>query len=37
MSRRLKELGVPVLFILEGGYNPKVLGECVRETLMQWM
>ncbi len=37
MSQRLKELGVPVLFILEGGYNPKVLGECVRETLMQWL
>ncbi len=38
MSRRFKEeIGVPVLFILEGGYNPKVLGECVRETLMQWM
>lgn len=37
MSRRFKELGVPMLFILEGGYNPKVLGECVRETLLQWL
>lgn len=37
MSRRFAGLGVPVLFILEGGYNPKVLGECVRETLLQWM
>jgi acetoin utilization deacetylase AcuC-like enzyme len=37
MSKRFKDLGVPVLFILEGGYNPEVLGECVRETLMQWM
>lgn len=37
MSRHLKELGVPVLFLLEGGYNPKILGDCVRETLFQWV
>jgi acetoin utilization deacetylase AcuC-like enzyme len=37
MSRYFMDLGVPVLFILEGGYNPKVLGECVRETLLQWL
>jgi acetoin utilization deacetylase AcuC-like enzyme len=37
MSRRFAGLGVPVLFILEGGYNPKILGDCARETLLQWM
>jgi acetoin utilization deacetylase AcuC-like enzyme len=37
MSRCVKQLGVPVLFLLEGGYNPKILGECVRETLLQWV
>lgn len=37
MSRHFEELGVPVLFILEGGYDPKILGDCVRETLMQWI
>lgn len=37
MSRHFKNLNVPVLFILEGGYNPKVLGDCVRETLLQWV
>lgn len=37
MSRYFMDLGVPVLFILEGGYNPKILGECVRETLLQWL
>jgi acetoin utilization deacetylase AcuC-like enzyme len=37
ISRRFAELGVPTLFLLEGGYNPNILGECVRETLLQWL
>jgi acetoin utilization deacetylase AcuC-like enzyme len=37
MSRSIADLGVPALFILEGGYTPAVLGECVRETLLRWL
>ena len=37
MSASLKELKCPVLFVLEGGYNPEVLAECVEATLTPWM
>jgi acetoin utilization deacetylase AcuC-like enzyme len=37
MSESLKALGVPVLFLLEGGYQPDVLARCVRETLDVWI
>lgn len=33
MSIQLRSLGCPVLFLLEGGYNPSVLGPCIRATL----
>lgn len=33
----LKEIGCPILFLLEGGYNTSILGECVVETLMPWL
>lgn len=29
----LKAIGCPILFLLEGGYNSAILGECVVETL----
>jgi acetoin utilization deacetylase AcuC-like enzyme len=32
----LKGIGCPVLFLLEGGYNTAILGECVVETLTPW-
>jgi len=32
----LKGLGCPVLFLLEGGYNASILGNCVVETLAPW-
>lgn len=37
MSRELMDIGCPVLFILEGGYNPEVLAVCVEETLVPWL
>lgn len=37
MSERLKRLGCPVLFILEGGYNPEALADSVAATIEQWM
>ncbi len=37
MARRVRDLcgglGVPLGVVLEGGYQPRILGECVRETL----
>lgn len=33
----LQSIGCPILFLLEGGYNTSVLGECVVETLMPWL
>ena len=36
MSQTLKSIGCPVLFVLEGGYNPEVLGKCVVATLEPW-
>jgi acetoin utilization deacetylase AcuC-like enzyme len=37
MGRRVRDLaerlGVPLGVVLEGGYQPLILGECVRETL----
>jgi acetoin utilization deacetylase AcuC-like enzyme len=37
MSGQLKSLTCPVLFLLEGGYNPEVLGSCVEATLKPWL
>jgi acetoin utilization deacetylase AcuC-like enzyme len=37
MSAFLKTFGCPVLFLLEGGYNPEVLGSCVKATLEPWV
>jgi acetoin utilization deacetylase AcuC-like enzyme len=37
MSAELKKFGCPVLFLLEGGYNPEVLGSCVKATLEPWL
>ena len=37
MSGQLKSLSCPVLFLLEGGYNPQVLGSCVEATLKPWI
>lgn len=37
MAQALKAIGCPVLFLLEGGYNPKALGESVVETLKPWI
>jgi acetoin utilization deacetylase AcuC-like enzyme len=37
MSGQLKSLSCPVLFLLEGGYNPQVLGSCVEATLKPWL
>lgn len=36
MSETLKSVGCPILFILEGGYNPDALGKCVVATLKPW-
>ena len=36
MSGQLKSLNCPVLFLLEGGYNPAVLASCVVATLTPW-
>lgn len=36
MSGALKEIGCPVLFMLEGGYSPEALAESVEETLKPW-
>ena len=36
MSATLRGLGCKVVFILEGGYNPEVLGSCVVATLSAW-
>jgi acetoin utilization deacetylase AcuC-like enzyme len=37
MSGQLKSLTCPVLFLLEGGYNPEVLASCVVATLKPWL
>jgi acetoin utilization deacetylase AcuC-like enzyme len=37
MSEAVKQIGCPVLFLLEGGYAPEVLAECVEETLVPWV
>lgn len=37
MSEAVKQIGCPVLFLLEGGYAPEVLAECVEETLGPWV
>jgi acetoin utilization deacetylase AcuC-like enzyme len=37
MSGQLKSLNCPVLFLLEGGYNPVVLASCVVATLEPWL
>jgi hypothetical protein len=36
MSQQLQTLDCPVLFLLEGGYNPVVLASCVEATLKPW-
>jgi acetoin utilization deacetylase AcuC-like enzyme len=36
MSSALKDIGCNVLFMLEGGYNPAVLANCVVATLEPW-
>jgi acetoin utilization deacetylase AcuC-like enzyme len=36
MSGALKSIGCRVLFVLEGGYNPEILGKCVYATLEPW-
>jgi acetoin utilization deacetylase AcuC-like enzyme len=36
MSGQLKDFDCPVLFLLEGGYNPEVLASCVVATLKPW-
>ena len=37
IAEALKELNVPILFLLEGGYNTATLGECVKETIRPWL
>ncbi len=37
MSRDLKEVGCPVLFVLEGGYNTDALARSVVETIRPWL
>lgn len=37
ISSELSKIGCPVLFLLEGGYNVDILGDCVYETLKPWM
>jgi len=37
MGELLRELNVPVLWLLEGGYNCDVLGECVLASLSPWL
>lgn len=37
MAQLLRELNVPVLWLLEGGYNCDVLGECVVASLSPWL
>ena len=37
MSDQLRGLECPVLFLLEGGYNPTVLASCVEATLRPWI
>lgn len=37
MAYTFHGLGIPVLFLLEGGYNPAVLAECVEATLQPWI
>jgi len=37
MSLAVLAIGCPVLFLLEGGYAPDVLAECVEETLTPWL
>jgi acetoin utilization deacetylase AcuC-like enzyme len=36
MSKSLQGLDCPVMFILEGGYNPSALADSVHATLMSW-
>jgi len=37
MSHTLQIFDCPVLFLLEGGYNPAVLASCVEATLKPWL
>jgi acetoin utilization deacetylase AcuC-like enzyme len=37
MAAALKEIGCPLLFLLEGGYRPDVLASCVEATLKPWL
>ena len=37
MSKDLKGLGCPVLFVLEGGYNPEALARSVVATIGPWL
>ena len=37
MAKVLHALGIPTLFLLEGGYNPTALAECVVATLEPWV
>jgi acetoin utilization deacetylase AcuC-like enzyme len=37
MASDLKEMGCPLLFLLEGGYRPDVLAACVEATLKPWL
>jgi acetoin utilization deacetylase AcuC-like enzyme len=36
ISEELKNIGSPILFLLEGGYNPGVLADCVFASLQPW-
>ncbi len=33
VANKLKGFGVPVMYILEGGYNPNVIAECSRDII----
>lgn len=37
ISEELKNIGSPILFLLEGGYNPDVLAKCVFASLQPWL
>lgn len=36
MAQKFASLGIPVLFLLEGGYNPDALSQCVLDTLLEF-
>jgi acetoin utilization deacetylase AcuC-like enzyme len=37
ISTYLKALNIPVLFLLEGGYNTDIIGSCVYHSLLPWL